>query len=624
MHSMFGSFVPYLQYYHTPNVDKPIAEIYSDLDSGSMEDDESNPDIAKNLWALILVPPVFYEGRWLKGILVTRAVDYLCKQYPELSEAFVLMATSFWCSYPFSKKADVYMTLYDNPARAEWFRTNNPGRADKALLPIHDSDLFHDFLVAPTEPKQRKEHDVIVISRLSPCKNLWMIAEALKVYHHKYGKRLRCVLVVGTEFDINKSGLNDIQLAEYRKIEKVLTHVSDYITIVPKLSDYRKTVEYLAKAKIAVLGSLIEGKSRFIYEAMACNTPVVLFNDFNKYARGPEKVLPQGGGLAAPDFSAESLADTMYNTLKNIGEFSPRRSVLTVSGRRNVARMCFDQIPYYRENFPDLGVKDIFSSLWLDLAVQENYQMSPSEFIFEKNKTLAYPRADSIKETLNFFVERWRYFVGGSRPKFKDLAAAIEASSLRELFDQYGSIKGSAASSGEQKGRQYEYDEFVSRELSTILEIGVGTGLPSISSDSDETLLAGNGKCGSIFAWLSWCPKAQVYGFDLATPASELFDNPRFHFIQGDQSEQADLERLAEKLPLCDLIIDDGSHESDHQLLTLSLLWDKLKVGGYYVIEDIHLRLGKEPHTVDKLTEDPRFYRFIGNAKQGIVLKKIV
>jgi hypothetical protein len=37
-----------------------------------------------------------------------------------------------------------------------------------------------------------------------------------------------------------------------------------------------------------------------------------------------------------------------------------------------------------------------------------------------------------------------------------------------------------------------------------------------------------------------------------------------------------------------DLIVDDGSHLTSHQIKSLELLRPKLKPGGIYILEDIH------------------------------------
>lgn len=72
----------------------------------------------------------------------------------------------------------------------------------------------------------------------------------------------------------------------------------------------------------------------------------------------------------------------------------------------------------------------------------------------------------------------------------------------------------------------------------------------------------------------------------------------------------------------CDIIIDDGSHISSHQILTFNVLWDKLKIGGLYFIEDIHCRWGEPPHALEVLKDHPNFLQFFGRNNHGMVFKK--
>ncbi len=55
---------------------------------------------------------------------------------------------------------------------------------------------------------------------------------------------------------------------------------------------------------------------------------------------------------------------------------------------------------------------------------------------------------------------------------------------------------------------------------------------------------------------------------------------------QGDQSDVRFLNSIQNSF---DIIIDDGSHNSDHQLISfLNLFINKLNSGGMYVVEDLH------------------------------------
>lgn len=175
---------------------------------------------------------------------------------------------------------------------------------------------------------------------------------------------------------------------------------------------------------------------------------------------------------------------------------------------------------------------------------------------------------------------------------------------LTSLFDRYGSDKGTQGFA-----HQYavEYETLVPRSTSRLLEIGIGTHLNF------------NGSCGSILAWLDWI-EGEVFGFDINDPTVEIASD-RFHFVKGDQSSVEDLERLAKAAGVCDAIIDDGSHQSEHQLLTLGVLWDCVRPGGVYVIEDAYFRWGTPPHPIDCLRDDSRFEGLIGNGR-AVVLRK--
>lgn len=179
--------------------------------------------------------------------------------------------------------------------------------------------------------------------------------------------------------------------------------------------------------------------------------------------------------------------------------------------------------------------------------------------------------------------------------------------SLEELFDYYGSDKANF-----REGHKYSifYEEIASKNLKTILEIGIGT---------DFTY---NGSCGSIRAWLDWLPNTKIYGFDIKEPPQDLKDNEKFHFILGDQSKMEDLIKLKNEIPQCDVIIDDGSHINEHQLLTFNLLWTKIVSGGYYIIEDVHCEWGGAPLTKETLSQHPNFYKYIGKVNEGMVFKK--
>ena len=60
----------------------------------------------------------------------------------------------------------------------------------------------------------------------------------------------------------------------------------------------------------------------------------------------------------------------------------------------------------------------------------------------------------------------------------------------------------------------------------------------------------------------------------------------RVKIIEGDQSRMETMEALCQEGPY-DIILDDGSHLPSHVMYSLYSLWNCVKEGGMYIIEDI-------------------------------------
>ena len=110
----------------------------------------------------------------------------------------------------------------------------------------------------------------------------------------------------------------------------------------------------------------------------------------------------------------------------------------------------------------------------------------------------------------------------------------------------------------------------------TILEIGLAR-----RSDR-ETLTV---ECPSLSMWLDYFPSATVCGFDIDDFSGVRI--PRTRIFRGDQGNREDLLKVVQEHPVLDIVIDDGSHASYHQQVTLSTLFPHLAIGGMYVIEDL-------------------------------------
>jgi cephalosporin hydroxylase len=109
------------------------------------------------------------------------------------------------------------------------------------------------------------------------------------------------------------------------------------------------------------------------------------------------------------------------------------------------------------------------------------------------------------------------------------------------------------------------------RAPQTILEIGVKGG-------------------GSTALWKAVFPSADVIGLDIKLRrwlTSGQTDDGVI-YLEGDQSDTVKLGDLARQHGPFDVVIDDGSHVSDHQAITLRSLFPHVRPSGVYVIEDVH------------------------------------
>lgn len=128
---------------------------------------------------------------------------------------------------------------------------------------------------------------------------------------------------------------------------------------------------------------------------------------------------------------------------------------------------------------------------------------------------------------------------------------------LDELAIKYGSDKSSLA-------HNYcpFYEQYLPKCPKKLLEIGVKEG-------------------ASIRMWKDWFPETKIFGLDLF----EEFPIPDIEgvqFYKGNQVDHLLLEQLRKED--FDVIIDDGSHLSRHQMMTFFGLFN----GKHYFIEDIH------------------------------------
>lgn len=160
------------------------------------------------------------------------------------------------------------------------------------------------------------------------------------------------------------------------------------------------------------------------------------------------------------------------------------------------------------------------------------------------------------------------HFVGPHKGLLDEFLPVLES---RDHLRESETLPQLGLRMGTDKGTDHSYLEVyeqlfdtLRRQPMTMLEIGVHRG-------------------ASLRMWRAWFPQARIYGMDIHPAAAVV---PGCEVITASQTDRAVIEAQWADESL-DLIIDDGSHRLEHQLLSLCYLWPKLKPGGFYVIEDI-------------------------------------
>jgi hypothetical protein len=142
----------------------------------------------------------------------------------------------------------------------------------------------------------------------------------------------------------------------------------------------------------------------------------------------------------------------------------------------------------------------------------------------------------------------------------------MESLDSRSIFDATGRV------SSKHKNYFPIYDnlfkEFSGRDI-TLVEIGVQNG-------------------GSLLMWKKILgPNARIIGVDLNPVAANL-EVDGVKIIIGDQASESFWERFFEEIGDVDIVIDDGGHTYEQQIVTTHACLPRIRDGGMIIIEDTH------------------------------------
>ncbi|WP_075995605.1 class I SAM-dependent methyltransferase [Salaquimonas pukyongi] len=137
------------------------------------------------------------------------------------------------------------------------------------------------------------------------------------------------------------------------------------------------------------------------------------------------------------------------------------------------------------------------------------------------------------------------------------------------ILDEIGLRKGTDKSS---IGHGYLdiYEEYLERYRNlqiNILEIGVFNG-------------------NSVSMWKEYFPHANIIGVDYDPRCTE-YEESRIKIVIGNASDEKMLIDIVEENGAPTVVVDDGSHRWDHQILAMKTLLPRMAKGGTYICEDI-------------------------------------
>ncbi len=159
---------------------------------------------------------------------------------------------------------------------------------------------------------------------------------------------------------------------------------------------------------------------------------------------------------------------------------------------------------------------------------------------------------------------------------------------LCAIMRQCGSDKGSELSNNWHNYTLYYYELFknIKNDNLRIFELGLGTNNVNLPSN-----MGANGVPGaSLRGWKRFFANSMIYGADIDKDI--LFEEDRIKTYYCDQTDKIVIENMWNNEDLkenFDIIIDDGLHKFEANIIFFENSIHKLKSGGVYIIEDIKM-----------------------------------
>ncbi len=120
------------------------------------------------------------------------------------------------------------------------------------------------------------------------------------------------------------------------------------------------------------------------------------------------------------------------------------------------------------------------------------------------------------------------------------------------------------------------FNKYIDQEV-TIMEIGVNKG-------------------GSLQLWKRVLgPKARIIGVDIS-PSCKQLEEEQIEIYIGNQEDRNFWRKIKQEIPKLDILIDDGGHYMNQQIVTFEEMFSHIKADGVYICEDTFTSYNKDKY----------------------------
>jgi hypothetical protein len=167
------------------------------------------------------------------------------------------------------------------------------------------------------------------------------------------------------------------------------------------------------------------------------------------------------------------------------------------------------------------------------------------------------------------FARDWKKETGSmAGPGTANNSVTKEANPLREYFNAHTTGKGIWKWDHYFDIYHRHCYKFAGKDVG-VLEIGIYSG-------------------GSLDLWRTYFGAGcRIYGVDIEQ-ACKSYEQEGIQVFIGDQADRSFWRCFRRQVPTVDIVIDDGGHDPEQQIVTLEEMLPHIAPGGVYICEDVH------------------------------------